>query len=270
MKKIERIAVIAGSGKFPLFLLKAARSNKIDTITFAIIASADKAIEHISDKVYWVEIGQAGKLIDLLQKEGIEYAVMAGKINKTTIIRQAVMLDHEAKTIISSVKDKKDDTILSAIANRLKDFSIELVDSTLFLKNFMAEKGPLTKIKPTKAQQEDIVFGIVAAREIGRLDIGQSVIVKGKAVIAVEAIEGTDEAIIRAGKLTGKGSVIVKMAKPGQDMRFDVPVVGCETLQAIKRAGSSVLAIEAGKVLMLEKDLMIKKAQEMKLCILGV
>jgi UDP-2,3-diacylglucosamine hydrolase len=270
MKNIKRIAVIAGSGKFPLFLLKAARSNNIETITLAIISSADKIIEKISDKVYWIEIGQGKRLIDILKKEHIQYAVMAGKINKTTIIRQAIMLDHEAKSVLKNIKDKKDDTILCAIAGRLKDFDIELMDSTIFLKNFMADKGPLTKARPSNAQRQDIKFGFEIAKEMGRLDIGQSVIIKDKAVIAIEAIEGTDEAIIRAGKLAGKGSVVVKVSKPGQDMRFDVPVVGCETLQSIKQSGAVVLAIEAGKVLMLEKEEMIRQAEQMRICIIGV
>jgi UDP-2,3-diacylglucosamine hydrolase len=270
MDKIKRIAVIAGSGKFPLFLLKAAQSNGVKTVTLAITGSADKSIQDLSDSIYWIEIGQGKKLIDILQKENITHAVMAGKINKTTIIRQAFMLDPEARSIIQNTKDRKDDTMLSAVADRLKDFNIQLIDSTLFLQDFMADKGHQTRIKPNRIQAQDIAFGYDIAKNMGSLDIGQSIIVKDKAVIAVEAIEGTDQAIIRAGSLVGKGTVIIKVSKPDQDMRFDVPTVGCETLDVMQKAGAAVLAVEAGKVLMLEKDEMIEKANNMRLCITGI
>ncbi len=270
MNKISEIAIIAGSGKFPFLLAKAAKSNGIRVIILAITSSAEKGIEKIADKTYWVELGQGKKLIEILGKEKIEYAVMAGKVNKSTIIKQSIRLDEEAKNILQRIKDKKDDTMLSAIADRLKDFDIELIDSTLFLKNFMSGKGPLTKKKPDQKQQQDIQFGFSIAKNMGALDIGQSIIIKDKAVIAVEAIEGTDEAIIRAGGLVGKGTVIVKVSKPSQDMRFDVPTVGLETLKAIKLSGASVLALESGKVLMLEKEDMIKEADKMGICITGI
>ena len=270
MNRMGKIAIIAGSGKFPLFLAKVAKSNDIRVIILAIISSAEKDIEKIADKTYWVELGQGKKLIEILQKENIEYAVMAGKVNKSTIIKQSIKLDEEAKNILQRIKDKKDDTILSAIADRLNNFGVELIDSTLFLKNFMSGKGPLTKKRPDRKQQQDIEFGVSIAKNMGSLDIGQSVMIKDKAVIAVEAIEGTDEAIIRAGQLAGKGIVIVKVSKPHQDMRFDVPTVGLETLKAIKLSGASVLALEAGRVLMLEKEDMRKEANKMAICVIGV
>jgi UDP-2,3-diacylglucosamine hydrolase len=270
MKKIGQIAIISGSGKFPLFLAKAAKSNNIRVVTLAIISSAEKEIEKISDKNYWVELGKGKKLIEILKQEKIEYAVMAGKVNKTTIISQSIRLDEEAKKILQRIKDKKDDTILSAVAGRLEDFGIKLIDSTVFLKNFMSGKGALTRMRPDKKQQQDISFGLPIAKKMGGLDIGQSVIVKDKAVIAIEAIEGTDEAIIRAGKLAGSGTVVIKVSKPSQDMRFDVPTVGFETLKIMKLSGASVLALEAGKVLMLEKSDMIKEADKMGICITGI
>jgi UDP-2,3-diacylglucosamine hydrolase len=270
MKKIGQIAIISGSGKFPLFLAKAAKSSGIRVVTLAIASSAEKEIENISDKNYWVQLGQGKKILDILKQEKIEYAVMAGKVNKTTIIKQSIRLDEEAKQILRRIKDKKDDTILSAIAGRLGDFGIKLIDSTLFLKNFMSGKGTLTRKRPDKKQQQDISFGLSIAKKMGSLDIGQSVIVKDKAVIAVEAIEGTDEAIARSGKLAGTGIVVVKVSKPLQDMRFDVPTVGLETLRTMKLSGASVLALEAGKVLMLEKTDMINEADKMGICIIGV
>jgi UDP-2,3-diacylglucosamine hydrolase len=270
MNKIGSIAIIAGSGQFPLFLAKAAKSNGIKVITLAVISSAEKEIEKVSDKNYWIELGQGKRLIDIRKQENVKCAVMAGKVNKSTIIRQSIRLDEEAKNILKRIKDKKDDTILSAIAGRLKCFGIDLIDSTVFLKKFMSEKGLLTKKRPDKKQLQDISFGFSIAKEMGLLDIGQSVIVKDKAVIAVEAIEGTDEAIIRAGSLVGKGTVVVKVAKPNQDMRFDVPTVGLDTLKVMKASGSSVLAIESGKVLMLDKHNMIKQADKTGISIIGI
>ncbi len=270
MEKVHQIALIAGSGKFPLFLARAAKTNGIEVIAIAIRSAADREIEKIADKVYWVNIGQAKNLIDILLKEEIRYAVMAGKVNKAVIIKQALRLDKEARSLLKKISDKRDDTILSAIAARFKDFGVTLMDSTFFLKNLMPKKGVLTKRKPSRQEIEDIKFGFPIAKNIGSLDIGQSVIVKQKAVIAVEAIEGTDEAIARAGSLAGKGTVVVKVSKPKQDMRFDVPVVGPETLKALKKAKSSALAIEADKVLVLEKESLIKGAEEAGITIVAV
>ena len=270
MKEMHRIALIAGSGKFPLFLAQAAKTNGVEVIAIAINSAADKEIEKIADKVYWVNLGQAKKLIDIFSKEKIEYAIMAGKINKTVIIKQAFSLDKEARSLLKKISDKRDDTILSAVAERFKDLGVELIDSTFFLKNFMPGKGVLTKRKPNKQELEDISFGFSIAKEMGALDIGQSVVVKQRAVIAVEAIEGTDEAIRRAGRLVGKGIVAVKVAKPKQDMRFDVPVIGVETIKVLKEVGASVLAIEAGKVLVLEQENVVRKAGESGLSIIAV
>jgi len=270
MEKVNRIALIAGSGKFPLLLARAAKTNGIEVIAIAIKSAADREIERIADKAYWVNIGQAKNLIDILLKEGMRYAVMAGKVDKTVIIKQALRLDKEARGLLKRIKDKRDDTILSAVAARFKDFGVTLMDSTFFLKNLMPKKGVLTKRRPNRQELEDIKFGFPIAKNMGLLDIGQSVIVKQKAAIAVEAIEGTDEAIIRAGSLAGKGTVVVKVSKPKQDMRFDVPVVGLETLKALKKAGSSVLAIEAGKVLVLERESLIRGAAEAGISIVAV
>ncbi len=236
----------------------------------AIKSAADKEIENEADKVYWIDIGQGKNLLDIFADENIKYAVMAGKVNKAAVIRQAFRLDREAKTLLKRVRDKKDDTILSAIAGRFKDFGITVIDSTLFLKDLMPKKGPLTKRKPGRQESEDIRFGFSIAKSMGSLDIGQSVVVKDKAVIAVEAIEGTDEAVIRAGRLVGAGTVLVKVSKPKQDMRFDVPVIGSGTIKALRQAGSSVLAIEAGKVLVLDRENVIKKAEDAKISVISV
>lgn len=270
MEHIDRIAIIAGNGKFPLFLVKAAKATGVEVIAVAISSEADKQIERIANKTYWVNIGEAKKLIETLQKEQIKYVVMAGKITKTTIIKESLRLDEEAKRLFARVIDRRDDTLLSAVANRLKDFNIELIDSTTFVKGMMPSKGALTKRRPDAEESEDIKFGFKIAKEMGRLDIGQSVAIKGKAVIAIEAIEGTDEMIKRAGRFAGPKTVIVKVSKPGQDMRFDVPVVGLKTIASLKETGASVLAVEADKVLMLEKEEVVKEADDIGLSIMAV
>ncbi|MFA5350019.1 MAG: UDP-2,3-diacylglucosamine diphosphatase LpxI [Candidatus Omnitrophota bacterium] len=266
----RKIAIIAGSGKFPLLAAKSAKSNNLKVITLSIISCADKGIEALSDKNYWIELGQGQRLLDIMKQESVTHAIMAGKVNKSVIIRQGIKLDREARAILSRVRDKKDDTILSAVTGRLKEAGIEFLDSTVFLKGFMSGKGVLTKKAPDKRCLQDIKFGFPIAKEMGSLDIGQSVIVKDKSGIAVGAIEGTDEAIKRAGQLAGRGGVVIKVSKPNQDMRFDVPVVGLKTVDAMRLSGASVLAMEAGKVLMLEKADMIQAANKIKLSIVGV
>lgn len=270
MERIDRIGLIAGSGRFPLFLAEAARANGVDVIAIAINSETDKAIEKAANKVHWLNLGQAKQLIEILKAEDIRYAVMAGKIAKTTIIKESLKLDKEAKDLLGKVIDRKDDTLLTAVASRLKEFDIELIDSTTFTKGMMLSKGLLSSKKPSREESEDISFGFKIAKEIGRLDIGQSVAVKKKAIIAIEAIEGTDEMIRRAGKIAGPKTVVVKVSKPNQDMRFDVPVVGLTTIESLKEAGSSVLAIEAGKVLVLEKEEFIEEADRLGLSVLAI
>lgn len=270
MKDIKRLAIIAGNGKFPIILAKASVLSGIETIVIAIRSETDRAIEDIVDKVFWVELGEAERLISILRNEKIEYAIMAGKVTKTTLFKNSFKFDKEARTFFSRIIDRKDNTILSAVADRLKDFNVELLDSTIFMKNMMPGKGILTSCKPNGRQKEDIAFGFKIAKELGRFDIGQSIVVKDKAVMALEAIEGTDLAIRRGGELGGEGVVVIKVAKPNQDMRFDVPVIGLETIESLKKAKASVLAIEAGKVLVFEKDEVVRRANDSNIAIVAV
>ena len=270
MKKIRRIVLIAGNGNFPILLAKAAKANGIDLVAIAINSETDKAIEKVVSKVYWLNIGEAGKLLEVLKKEAIDYAVMAGKVTKQTLFRQGLGLDKEARRLLANVIDRRDDTLLTAVANRLKQAGVELIDSTVFIKDMMIKKGVLTRKRPTRGEYKDIDFGYKVAKEMGRLDIGQSVVVKRMAVIAVEAIEGTDENIMRAGRLAGPGCVVVKLAKPKQDMRFDVPVVGIDTIESMKKAKASVIALESGKVIFLDKDKAVKEANDNNISIIAI
>lgn len=270
MEKIERIALIAGSGKLPLFLAKAARASGVQVIAIAIHSESDKEIEKVVSKVYWLNLGNGSKLIDILKREKIRYAIMAGAIAKTTLLKESLRFDEEAKGLLKRVIDRRDNTLLSAVTNRLKDFGVELIDSTTFVKGMMPSRGALTRKTPSPEELEDVNFGYKVAKQMGGLDIGQSVVVKKKAIIAVEAIEGTDEAIKRAGRLAGERTVVVKVSKPNQDMRFDVPVVGLTTIESLKEARASVLAIEAEKVLLLEKEEVVKEADKAGISIIAV
>ena len=269
IKDIKRIGLITGNGKFPLFICQAAKEQNVDIIVIAVKDEVDSDLSKYANKIYLIELGQGKKLIEILRKEGLKYVIMAGKIKKTTIFKQTFKMDEEVRNVLKNVIDRRDNTILKAIADRLKEEDIQLLDSTTFLQSLMAKRGIYTKRKPALLQREDIDFGFKIAKAIGGLDIGQAVIVKDKAVIAVEAIEGTDEAIIRAGKLN-TGCVVVKVSKPDQDMRFDVPTVGLNTIESMKKANACVLAIEAGETLVLEKEKMIKEADQAGICIVAV
>ncbi|MBN1405648.1 MAG: UDP-2,3-diacylglucosamine diphosphatase LpxI [Candidatus Omnitrophica bacterium] len=266
---IKRIGLIAGNGKFPIFLCRAAKEKNIQVVAIAIKDETDKSLSEYADKIYWVELGQVKSAIELLKKEGLRQAVMAGAVKKITALKQTFKMDEVARGILKNSLDKKDNTLLRAVADRLREDGIELLDSTALLKNFLIKKGVYTAKKPTASQAEDIDFGFKIAKQIALMDIGQTIAVKNKAIIAVEAIEGTDEAILRAGSLVA-GTVIVKVAREGHDMRFDVPAVGLSTIKTIKAAKAAVLAIEAEKTLVLDKDEVIKQADKLGICVVAV
>ncbi len=266
---VNRIGLISGNGKFPFFLCDIAKRQNIDTVIIAINGETEPKIANIKDKLYWIELGQGKRLIDILKKENLAYVIIGGKIKKTTILKQTFKMDEVARSIFKNIIDRRDNTIFKAIENKLKGEGITLLDPSQLLGNLLAKKGVYTKKDLTLPQKEDIAFGFKLAKAIGGLDIGQTVVVKDKSIIAVEAIEGTDEAILRAGTLSPE-TVVVKVSKPDQDMRFDIPTVGLHTIISMKKAGASVLAVEAEKTLMLEKEAMIKEADSSGICIVAV
>jgi len=268
-KEIKRIGLIAGNGKLPFFVCQAAKEKGISVIVIGIKDELDLDLSKYASKIYWIELGQGKGLLDVLKNENLDYATMAGKIRKTTILRQSFKMDAIARDVLNKVINKGDNTVLQAVANRLKKENIQLLDSTKFLKDLLAQRGIYTKKHPSGAQKLDIDFGFKVAKKIAELDIGQTVIVKEKAIIAVEAIEGTDKAIIRSGQLN-KDCVVVKVARSNHDMRFDVPTVGLTTIKSMTKASASVLVIEAGKTLVLEKEAMISEADEAGICIIAV
>ena len=216
---------------------------------------------------HWISIGQLGTCISILKDAGVTEAVMAGQVKHTKLFD--VVPDLTAMSVLMRLKAKNTDAIISAVADVLRDKGIELVDSTAFLTPLLAGEGVLTRRPPTADEQADLEFGYRIADAIAGLDIGQTIAVKSAAVVAIEAMEGTDLVIARAGQLAGSGVRIVKVAKPNQDMRFDVPVVGVSTIEAMKKAGASALSVDAGKTLMIDGDAIVSAADETGIAIVG-
>jgi len=267
----EKLGIIAGNGKFPLILAENARRDGIEVIAAALEEEADRAIEGIASKVFWLSITQLGKLIKTFQREGVTNAVMAGQVVKRRMYTTDIFkLDLTAARLWARLPDKRGDTILKAVADELEKNGIEIKDSTLYMGPYLATKGVMTKSKPTASEAADINFGYRMAKVIAGYDIGQSVAVKDLSVVAVEAIEGTDNCIRRAGELGRGGIVIVKASSNDHDMRFDVPVVGLRTLEAMRDAHARVLAVESGRTLMLEKDAIIAGADGSRISIVGI
>ena len=218
--------------------------------------------------LHWVSLGQLGKCISLLKDAGVTQAVMAGQVKHTKLFADIVP-DLTALSVLTRLKSRNTDAIISAVADVLRDHGITLLDSTSFLAPLLAREGVLTRRAPDADEQADLAFGYGVADAIAGLDIGQTIAVKSAAVVAVEAMEGTDAVIARAGQLAGRGVRIVKVAKPKQDMRFDVPVVGVPTIEAMNAAGATVLSVDAGKTLMIDGDAIIKAADEAEIAIVG-
>ena len=268
---MEKLGLIAGNGKFPLILAENAAKEGVEVVAVALKEETDPGIEALAAKVVWLSITQLGKLIKTFKNEGVSKAVMAGQVIKRRMYTSDLLrLDLTAARLWAGLPDRKGETILRAVADELGRNGVELIDSTLYMKPFLAEEGVITRKKPTPAEQADVEFGYRMAKVVAEHDIGQSVVVKDLSVVAVEAVEGTDNCIRRAGELGKGGIVVVKVSKKGHDMRFDVPVVGMRTVEALKEAGAKVLAMESGKTIMLEKEEVIRAADAAGLCLMGV
>jgi len=268
---MEKLGIIAGNGKFPLILAENAAKEGIEVVAVALSEETDRAIEEVASKVYWLSITQLGKLISTFKNEGVTRAVMAGQVVKRRMYTSDILrLDLTSARLWASLPDKKGDTILKAVADELSKNGIELIDSTSYMDAYLADKGVMTKRQPDKAELADVEFGFKMAKVIADHDIGQSVAVKDLSVVAVEAVEGTDNCIRRAGELGKGGIVVVKVSRKGHDMRFDVPVTGMRTIEALREAKARVLAVEAGKTLMLEKRELLAAADKSGICIMGI
>lgn len=259
---MKKVGLIAGNGKFPILFSEAARKRGVSVIAVALKEETSPELEKFVDKIYWIGLGELKSLIDIFRKEGIKKAVMAGKITKTRLFKNTPKLDSATQRLLKKAADKKDMSLLKKAAGMLKVFGITLIDSTTYMEEYLPEKGVLSERKPTKEEWADIKFGFSLAKRMSALDIGQTVVVKSKTILAVEAIEGTDEAVIRGGRLGNGDVIVVKTARPRQDKRFDVPTIGPETMNSLVKAGGGVLAIEAGKMFLIDREACIGLANK--------
>src|SRR6202030_4143058 len=252
--------LIAGNGRFPFLVLEGARSQGIEMAVIALKEEASAELEKFASRIHWVSLGELSKAIDLMHQEGVTQAVMAGQVKHNKIF-SSIRPDWKLAKLLFALPRKNTDALIGAVARVLEDEGIRLVDSTLFLKPLVPEAGVLTRRAPNEHEAADIAYGLGVARQISQMDIGQTVIISDRACVAVEAMEGTDEAIARAARLAnGKPLVVVKVSKPGQDMRFDVPVVGLPTIEHMKKAQATALAVDAGRTLLFDRTKLIELA----------
>ena len=252
--------LIAGNGDFPFLVLEGARSRGIEMAVIAIREEASPSLERIARRLHWVSLGELSRTIELLHQEGVKRAVMAGQVKHNKIF-SAIRPDWRLAKILFSLPAKNTDALIGAVARVLEDEGIELVDSTKFLGPLLPAPGVLTARTPGESEAADIAYGRDVAQRIAGLDLGQTVVVRDLACVAIEAMEGTDETIERAARITGgQRLVVVKVSKPKQDMRFDVPVVGLKTIEVMARSNATALAIDAGRTLLFERDELIRAA----------
>ncbi|HLY99750.1 MAG TPA: UDP-2,3-diacylglucosamine diphosphatase LpxI [Candidatus Angelobacter sp.] len=279
----KKLGLIAGNGTFPLLLLDAARAQGAEVVVAAIKEETSPLIEKRgAAAVYWLSLGELGKLIDTFQKEGIHTAIMAGQVKHKQIF-SAIRPDWRLAKVLFSLTTRNTDSLIGAVAKVLADEGIHLISSTSYLEPLLAQPGVLTRRAPNEAELKDIDYGREVARALAQYDIGQTVVIAERACVAVEAMEGTDATILRAGEIMrslsgdgaedtpvlSRGLTVVKVAKPNQDMRFDVPVIGTKTIETMHRAGATCLAVDAGKCLMLEGDSIITAADQAGIAIIA-
>jgi DUF1009 family protein len=259
--------LIAGNGDFPFLVLEGARSRGIEMAVIAIREEASPALERVARRLHWVGLGELSRAIELLHREGVKRAVMAGQVKHNKIF-SSIRPDWRLAKLLFSLPAKNTDSLIGAVARVLEDEGIELVDSTKFLGPLLPSPGVLTRRAPDDSEAADIAYGRDIAQRIAGLDLGQTVVVRDRACVAIEAMEGTDETIERAARITGgQRLVVVKVGKPKQDMRFDVPVVGMKTIEVMRRCHATALAIDAGRTLLFDRDDLIRTADEAAIAI---
>ena len=255
-----RWGLIAGNGRFPFLVLDAARSQGIDMAVIAIREEASPDLEKVASRLHWVSLGELSRALELLHQEGVNRAVMAGQVKHNKIF-SSIRPDWKLAKLLFSLPVKNTDSLIGAVAHLLESEGIQLVDSTAFLKPLVPAAGVLTRREPDAREAADIGYGLEIARQIAALDLGQTVVIRDRACVAVEAMEGTDETIERAARLAaGEPIVVVKVSKPRQDMRFDVPVVGLQTVEVMQRSRATALAVDADRALLLDRNRVIEAA----------
>ncbi len=275
----ERLGLIAGNGKFPFLVLDAAKSRGYEVVVAAIKEETSPEIEKMGAvSVHWLSLGELSKLIDTFKREGVTKAIMAGQVKHKQIF-SSIRPDWKLAKLLLTLPTRNTDSLIGGVAKILGDEGITLLKSTEFLEPMLVSEGVLTRRQPTDQEQTNITYGRAVAHHVARFDIGQTVVIAEAACVAIEAMEGTDAAILRSGELMqslhGEASTlsraltVVKVAKPNQDMRFDVPVVGQHTIETMRKAGATCLALDAGKCLMFDKESVIAMANDSGICIVA-
>jgi DUF1009 family protein len=266
----SRLAVIAGNGHFPFLVLEAARDQGIDPLVVAIKEEAAPDLAREAQSIHWLSLGEVAKLLQLLSAEGIGKVLLAGQVKHVQLF-SSIRPDSLVTRVLHGMQRKNTDALIGAFVRMLEGQGIEVMDSTVFLKPLLPEAGTLSQRAPDESEWADIHYGREIAKRIAELDIGQAIAVADRACVAVEAMEGTDATIERAATLgNGRRLVIVKVSKPHQDMRFDVPVVGLRTVQVMRHANASVLALDAGKTLLFERHRMLDEANQAGIAVVGI
>ncbi|HEY6045226.1 MAG TPA: UDP-2,3-diacylglucosamine diphosphatase LpxI [Pyrinomonadaceae bacterium] len=263
-----KLGLIAGNGKFPFLVIEGAHKAGATVAVAAIREETDPEIEKGADELIWVGVGQLGKMLRFFKKAGVEKAIMAGQVKHVQIFSSSIP-DLRMIKMLLRLPRKNTDALIGAVAGELAAEGIELIDSTYYLTDHLPQPGTLSKREPDEREAGDIEYGLEVANEIARLDLGQTIVVRDRACVAIEAMEGTDAVIRRAGQLVRGRLTVVKIAKPDQDMRFDVPVVGIPTIESMVSAGATCLCLTAGKTLMFDREAMIKLANKHKLAVLA-
>jgi DUF1009 family protein len=266
---MKRIGLIAGSGQFPVLFSKAAKRMGLQIYAIAHIGETDRGLEPVVDGIKWIKLGQLLSVIRFFKDHRVKDAAMAGAITKTKMFFD-VRPDLRALKLLATVNHTLDDGILRALAEELEKEGISIRPSTFLVPELLAKKGCWTRRKPSKSEMADVLFGWHIVKEIGKLDIGQTLVVRNRSVMAVEAIDGTDATVRRGGRLGSEKTVVVKASKPTQDMRFDMPAVGVDTVQTMVEVKASVLAVEADRTIVFDREAMVKLANQNKIAILGV
>jgi len=263
-----KFGLIAGNGKFPFLVVEGAKKQGASLSVVAIKEETDERIEAVAETVVWVGIGQLGKMISFFKREGVGQVMMAGQVKHVQIFSGALP-DLRMVKMLWNLPQRNTDALIGGVADEMQREGIELIDSTCFIQDYLAQEGILTKRKPDETEKGNITYGLKIANEIARLDLGQTIVVRAKACVAIEAMEGTDAVIKRAGELAKGKLTVVKVAKPNQDMRFDVPVVGTPTVQTMIQAGATCLCLTARKTLIFDKAEMLALANRNKISIVA-
>ncbi|MBR4153167.1 MAG: UDP-2,3-diacylglucosamine diphosphatase LpxI [Selenomonadaceae bacterium] len=267
---MEKLGILAGTGKLPVECARAAKKLGYEVYAVGLLPDSDPQIAQFSKDYQFISVAQLDAILDYLKNNQVQQVTLIGKVTKELLFNGAVVPDMHMLQLIMSLPDRRDDTIMMAFVRELAKSGIQTFDQTALIRKLMPHRGTITQREPTEQERQDMEFGFRIAKELGRLDVGQTVVVKNRAVMALEAIEGTDACIERGGKLACGGAVVAKVSKPQQDNRFDVPTVGYRTIENMAKVGAKVLAIEAGKTLLVEREKMIAFADEQGISIVAM